>query len=52
MPRKKTWTASEMGKKGGATRTSKPKGLAALSPKKRAEISRLGGLAKAAAREG
>jgi hypothetical protein len=33
---------SEMGRKGGSTKAKRPKGLAAVSPERRAEIAALG----------
>lgn len=40
---KKSISAAEAGRKGGKTPTKKPKGLAALSAKRRKEIAQMGG---------
>jgi hypothetical protein len=43
--------AAVLGRKGGSVRTEKPKGLAALSKRKRTEIARIGTKAAALARK-
>lgn len=42
MARKKNTAAVELGRRGGKKKTTKPKGLAALSEEKRKEIARAG----------
>ena len=46
--KRKNPAAVALGRKGGSAKASKPKGLAALSRKRRMEISRAGNAAKAA----
>jgi len=48
MKKRKNPAAVALGRKGGKTKTGKPKGLAALSSERRAEIAAAGGRAKAA----
>jgi hypothetical protein len=42
MAKRKNPAAVELGKLGGSAKTDKPKGLAALSKKRRSEIARAG----------
>jgi hypothetical protein len=48
MAKRKDLAAVALGRKGGSAKTTKPKGLAALSKERRAEISRAGVAARRA----